>query len=651
VTRTLATLSLLGLAGTVLAAPPTPTASGIRGASDSAAPDGGVARNRSFARPRGGAFVTALTPDPRAAIPVRVARPAEIKMADAQEVVVFAPHRPVRIRLGVQSEGKPIAEMWRDKLKKAFDYFDRDKDGVLNDFEVKNIFSNVGLTQMLQNGFYQPTPQDRPTLDTLDADGDRKVSPDEFVTYYKSSAGQILRPVPPQAENPANAAATEALYKLMDADGDGKLTRDEVKAIEAFVATRDSDEDECLSLAELVPNLNPDPRLRGELVVQFDRAGRAPSALAAQTVLTYEAGRVPGTLTQQVIKKYDKDGDFELTREECAFDDPTFARLDTDGNGRLDGEELDVWRTGPADLEVSLSLAPRAADCVAKLVTDANDLAARGFTVKQGEPGRLIVRVGRQPIEFWASGAGVNSPQNALKFQFANQFQQASGGKGFVVEKDLTGPNAVQFQFVRTLFDAADADGDGKMTKAEFDAYFDLQDSFRNVALSVTPAIQTPTLFQLLDENRDGRLGVRELRTSWDRLIALEPGDAEVVTKAAIQPSVSLRLGRGVDRSNPNQFVVVTDFNGRAMNQVPVPQKGPVWFRKMDRNADGDVSRSEYLGTKAEFEAIDADRDALISLAEAEAWDKMMRTDAATKGDKQEPPRDAPRPPQRKNDQ
>ena len=71
---------------------------------------------------------------------------------------------------------------------------------------------------------------------------------------------------------------------------------------------------------------------------------------ANQTVVTYEPGRIPGTLTQQLIKRYDKDGDFELTREESGFDELTFVRLDTDGNGRLDGEELDVWRTGPARL-------------------------------------------------------------------------------------------------------------------------------------------------------------------------------------------------------------------------------------------------------------------------------------------------------------
>ncbi len=60
---------------------------------------------------------------------------------------------------------------------------------------------------------------------------------------------------------------------------------------------------------------------------------------------------------------------------------------------------------------------------------------------------------------------------------------------------------------------------------------------------------------------------------------------------------------------------------------MPTPQKGPLWFRKMDRNGDGDVSRGEFLGTKAEFDAIDTDHDGLISLEEAEAFDKKMRKD------------------------
>src|SRR5207244_3870499 len=103
-------------------------------------------------------------------------------------------------------------------------------------------------------GFYQPTPQDRPTLERLDTDRDGKVSFQEFAAYYKASAAQTLRPQPPVAENPANAAATEALFKLLDTNGDGKLTKDEVKAAEKLIAALDADEDECLSLQELVPD-------------------------------------------------------------------------------------------------------------------------------------------------------------------------------------------------------------------------------------------------------------------------------------------------------------------------------------------------------------------------------------------------------------
>lgn len=634
----LGSAALVILGGTILAAPPAPTANGLAGATLVMAPARTLERGTTYSRPRAGAFVTALNPDPRAAIALGSEPHAEIRIADAQEIVVFAPHRPVRIQLGVQYEGKPIAGMWRDRLQKAFNYFDRDKDGTLNGFEVQNIFSDTGIVMMLQNGFYQPTPQDRPTLDKLDTDGDRTVSFNEFVAYYRSSTAHVFRPQPPMDENPYNATSTEALFKLMDANGDSKLTKDEVKAIEKFVATKDADEDECLSMSELLPNLN-DQRFQGRArVIQPNGIlYPLPANTASKTVVTYEPGRIPGTLTQQIIKRYDKDGDFELARVECGFDEPTFARLDKDGNGKLDGEELDEWRTGPADLVVSLSLAPKATDCKAKLITDRKDLAARGFTAKQVESGRIIVRTGRQPIEFWAIAALTGDyRQPALKQQYQYLFQQAAGGKDHILEKDLTGPNAVQFQFLRTFFDAADANGDGKLTNIEFDAFFDLQDSFRNVALAIAPAVQTPTLFQLLDENRDGRLSVRELRTAWDRLIALEPGTSEVVTKDAIQPSVSLRLTRGMDRYNVNQFQL--DVNFQNPNQtVPVPQKGPLWFRRMDRNGDGDISRSEFLGTKVEFDAIDSDHDDLIGLNEAEAYDKKMRGQADGKKDEKKP--------------
>ncbi len=611
-----ASIGLLVLASGVLAAPPTVSPNGISGSFPARTNRTAIARVTPTLRPRAATFLTKPNPDPRAAVAQLPVKPVAHTLSNIVEVFILAPQRPVRARLTILVEGKNVTDVWLELLRKAYTYFDRDKDGYLNSSEVITILSNAGMSLMLQNGVYQPTPQDRPTLERLDTDGDRKISFDEYVAYYKGATSHILRPQLQVNEDPYNTATTEALFKLFDTNKDDKLTRDEVNALEKLLATKDSDEDECLSQVELMadPTAN-----RGRVVMSTAfKTPKDPRTPPLQTVLTYPLGRVPGTLTQQVIRKYDKNEDLELTAEECGFPAADFTQLDTDGNGRLDGEELDAWRTGTPDLEVTLSVANKPDDRVAKVTTADQEARRKGFEIQQIENSRLILRCGRQPIAFSAFGTTVTQLP-PLKAQYRHVFDLPAGKKGYVEEKDLSGPNAVQFQYLRTIFDPADADADKKLTLAEFESYFDLQDSFRNVALSVMPAIQTPTLFQLLDGNQDGRLGVRELRTAWERLHPLEPTESGVISRAAIQPTINLTLARGMERYSVNQS------QQYQQNQQNLPDKGPLWFRKMDRNADGDLSRMEYLGARAEFDTIDTDHDELISLTEAEAYDKKLR--------------------------
>ena len=49
------------------------------------------------------------------------------------------------------------------------------------------------------------------------------------------------------------------------------------------------------------------------------------------------------------------------------------------------------------------------------------------------------------------------------------------------------------------------------------------------------------------------------------------------------------------------------------------PVDAPVWFQKMDRNGDGDLSRREFLGSSDIFRAMDRDGDELVSPLEANA--------------------------------
>ena len=144
------------------------------------------------AGPRAAAFLTRLYPDAR---PIRPRLPAatapESPLPAGYEVVVLAQHRPIRVRVTIQIDGKPVGELWQAALRKAFDHFDRDGDGYLNGYEVQNVFSPTAMASLLQTGFPTPTPLDLPSLDRLDADGDRRVSFAEFAAFYKATAAQV----------------------------------------------------------------------------------------------------------------------------------------------------------------------------------------------------------------------------------------------------------------------------------------------------------------------------------------------------------------------------------------------------------------------------------------------------------------------------
>jgi hypothetical protein len=52
-----------------------------------------------------------------------------------------------------------------------------------------------------------------------------------------------------------------------------------------------------------------------------------------------------------------------------------------------------------------------------------------------------------------------------------------------------------------------------------------------------------------------------------------------------------------------------------AQPRAPV---GPLWFQRMDRNQDGDLTWKEFLGPRRVFEELDTDHDGLIDPKEAE---------------------------------
>ena len=159
----------------------------------------------------------------------------------------------------------------------------------------------------------------------------------------------------------------------------------------------------------------------------------------------------------------------------------------------------------------------------------------------------------------------------------------------------------------------ADRDGDGKVTEKEFQQFLDLQQKLivRTTVLMVVD--RGRSLFDALDADHDHRLSRRELMTAWDRLAPWADPKTQTLRREKIphQYQIVLSLGRvPFDGGDPGAVTVL---------RPAARLRGPLWFRKMDRNADGDVSRAEFLGTDEQFRKLDLDGDGLIDVREAEA--------------------------------
>jgi Ca2+-binding EF-hand superfamily protein len=489
-----------------------------------------------------------------------------------------------------------------------------------------------------------------PTLAALDTNKDGKVSKEELAAYYRknggmpfqfnfsqgqSQVGNVVYFDPATGRQAGNSTAdelNEALFKLLDTNKDGKLSKEELAKAPEVLAKLDLDDDEMITVDEVLPNSrNPydgfvvaPPLPVGSAPVQGEPffmivPGESTTGLARQLLTRYAA---KGHLVPQGIKK--------LTRKDLGLDEATFNRLDVDGDGELDSEELARFAQRPADLELTVRLG-RKDDKEPRLeVVQRDDKAAPQVgSVRKLPDGELVLELGTVRLQFSNESRGVRGrPADFLREQYKAQFRAADTDmNGYLDMKE-----AMASPFFRNTFKLMDLDGDGKLFEKEMLAYLDttleLQAKAMTSIASLTASDQGRGLFDLLDTNRDGRLSVREIRQAPKLIEQLDREGKGYITLKDIPRSYQLTIGEGPlgGGFGRARFVAVGGGFGGRRGRPPLPAPvGPLWFRKMDRNRDGDVSRKEWLGTDEDFRKIDTDGDGLISLEEAEKADALFR--------------------------
>jgi Ca2+-binding EF-hand superfamily protein len=575
---------------------------------------------------------------PPATAPAKAPEVKKLPPTDYQDFVFLASDKPVLIRMHLLIDGKPYHEKFDEYFKELFAQIDRNKDGVLTKEEVEIAPHSQFLQQHLQGAIGVRQPNQKVTMNDMDTDKDGKVTVEEFTDYYRRNGFTTLRFF--VGSNAANTdRINDAILKHLGADKDGKLTQELVaKAPEIFIRL-DTNEDEMITADELAPQ--PGRNRRGFVVAPPVMAGGRPQPAQDNGVIELRPGQPFDAAAQRLLNHYDKDKSGKLSRAEIGIDKELFDRLDNNKDDQLDKVELVKFFQRDADLELvgrigKITAKETVADSflrdVGNKIGIANALPSRvevfnptkrpmplASAATRIDEKLLELKLGDATLEFQVSDNGFNRFQGIRQF-YLQQFQMLDVDKKGYVERKQLG----QDQFLRELFELADRDGDGKMTEKELKDYLDLQAKGANCTTTLQGNDLGRSLFDLFDADRDGRLSVREMRTGWSRMqpfvkpaaeTAGEPGTSGgALTKPDVPRRLTFALGQG-----QNVF-----FAGNRQ----VNRKGPaapLWFTKMDRNNDGDISPSEFLGTEAEFRMLDADGDGLISAEEARQWEAKQK--------------------------
>jgi Ca2+-binding EF-hand superfamily protein len=132
---------------------------------------------------------------------------------------------------------------------------------------------------------------------------------------------------------------------------------------------------------------------------------------------------------------------------------------------------------------------------------------------------------------------------------------------------------------------------------------------------------QSDAVFEELDRNADGRLGEREITAATSQLLVRDANSDGALAANELRYSMIVAFLRGEPQQEQSFYVPPSLMAASTDN-------APAWFVSADFNADGDISRREFVGSFERFATVDANQDGYISREEATEFDKKAREDS-----------------------
>ncbi len=524
------------------------------------------------------------------------------RSVDRATLIVFAPVGPVFVDMRLTVSKVPYREWVAQFLAKDMDV---DKSGRLDASELNLLTESIKQLIGVQNSSdilkainaasENSTPSDQTPVD---------VAVDDFTQWLRNRIPRAFDLIAqPQAADDAVRLAS-----LVDIDHDGAISEEELRNSARTLRFRDLDNDETFSVSELLPYRDP----------RSQNAAVAPDAVSLPFfhVIDRESAE---RATERIAQRYGKEGIVPLhLLRQTHFNQAEAASSDKS----LTGAELLAIVENPQFhmvMEVGLSVQANTSTVKVAIGRDASEFCK---PVAKQVFGEYSLAIDGLPLKVQALGGAANDRRNTQGY-LGQTFVMSDVDKNqYLDEGEFSGMiEALTRSGVQGDFAAVDFNGDKMVTRDEVFSFAKRDQMAVASKVQVSVKQDGKTLFGILDKNTDRRLSVREMRSGAEFLKPYDfNGDNKFAdSELGTEFVLAISLGRPEFRrtSGQNNMMSAEMNSGDAILPGMDSLDGPEWFRRMDRNQDGDVSAREFLGTKEQFTLIDSNRDELLSAVEA----------------------------------
>ena len=510
--------------------------------------------------------------------------------ADHATMIIMAPLGPVIADLRI-SVAKIPYRTWVSRFVAT--QMDVDKNGRLDSTELALLTENVRRLGNISG------PKEILASAVAEANA-TEVSVKKFTEWLQTRLPKSFDLIAqPQAADDA-----VRLTSLIDVNLDATISDAELQQALRTLRFRDLDNDETFSVSELMPYR--DPRSQNSPVSPdvvnlpfYHVTDETSSKLAAERIIGRYGSE--GSVATSILRRQNNpEPDRRLSIDELVtrLQQPEFHLT-------IDVKLSD--RAGTSDIDVAID--PSAAP----FCRTTDDKFGQTAIVADGLPLKIVAR-----------GGGANN--RAVTRGFLGQtFVMIDGDRNqYLDETEFAGiVGAMQQSGANGDFTTVDQNSDKMVTRDELFSFVERDLMAAASRIEVTVKQDGKTLFSLLDANQDRRLSAREIKSGTAVLqkYDLNGDGAFAETELGTEYVLTLGLGRSELRRNSGMMTMqaMTMNSGDAILPGLEGLDGPQWFRRMDRNQDGDVSAREFLGTSTQFATLDTDQDGLLSASEADA--------------------------------